>query len=410
MSALPMAGGCILGGYFMEKIGRKAIHIWSCLPLILGWFLIAFSPNTTIILIGRFLTGVSDGLLGPPTGVYIAETAHPNTRGVLIMSTCVAITSGVLGVHLLGTFLTWRLTAFISGLIPIPIAILMFFVPESPTYLVKKGELEKAKMAFFWCRGESRESQKELDELIERQKTLDNSPKLPLMQQMKNVSDPKFWKPTVMISILFFTAQVTGNNAVASYSIKIIQECGLTGDVFDEYLALVFMDSFRVLASVISCILVFKVTRRNLMKLSGFGVSITLLFLCLYLYFFQGNLISPLVVLALLMVYVFFIAVGLVPLSWTMMGEIFPLAYRGLGTAITSLVCYAVLYLVVQTFPHLFDFFGSIIGVLGLYGAMTLFGTVILTLFLPETKDKPLYVIEDNFLPKKDRKKTDIET
>lgn len=146
------------------------------------------------------------------------------------------------------------------------------------------------------------------------------------------------------------------------------------------------------------------------MKLSGFGVSITLLFLCLYLYFFQGNLISPLVVLALLMVYVFFIAVGLVPLSWTMMGEIFPLAYRGLGTAITSLVCYAVLYLVVQTFPHLFDFFGSIIGVLGLYGAMTLSGTVILTLFLPETKDKPLYVIEDNFLPKKDRKKTDIET
>ncbi|XP_045468128.1 facilitated trehalose transporter Tret1-like [Harmonia axyridis] len=409
MSALPMAGGCILGGYFMGIIGRKGIHIWSCVPLVLGWLLIAFAPNVVFILVGRFLTGLSDGLLGPPTGVYIAETSHPSSRGVLIVLACVSTTSGLFAVHLLGTFFTWRVTALISGLIPVPLVIFMFFMPESPTYLAKRGRLEEATKAFYWCRGESTQSQIELKELIERQKNIDEAPKLSLVTQIRNIRDPKFWKPTIMISILFFTSQITGNNAMASYSIKIIQECGLKGEVFDEYLAMVVMDSFRTLASVISCVLVFKLTRRNLMKLGGFGVSTSLFLLISYL-FIQGTTPdSPMIVLGLLMTYVFFIAVGLMPLSWTMMGEIFPLAYRGLGTAITSFVCYASLYSVVQTFPFLFEYFGNMKGVLAVYGVCTLCGTVLLTLFLPETKDKPLHEIEDSFVSNKCKKEIHIQ-
>ncbi|KAL3270809.1 hypothetical protein HHI36_021331 [Cryptolaemus montrouzieri] len=398
MASFPMVGGCIAGGYAMEKIGRKAIHIWACLPLVLGWFIIAAAPNSLLIIMGRFLTGVSDGLLGPPTGVYIAETAQPSIRGALIMATCVAIAVGVFSVHLMGIFFTWRTTALISGLIPIPIAVLMYFMPESPTFLAKIERIEEAKKAFYWCRGTSKESNRELQELIERQEELNNTPKMSLRQQARGLSKPEFWKPTVIISVLFFTSQITGNNAIASYSITILQECGVSGEFFDEYMAMVVMDSSRLISSVISCILVNTLRRRSLALLSGYGVTVMLFLLCSYL--FISPLLSfnsPFLVLMILVGYVCSIAFGLLPLSWTMMGEVFPLAYRGLGTGISSSVCYLFLYLVVQTFPLLLLFFGDIFCVFLVYCVCTLGGTVFLTFFLPETKDKPLFVIEDNF-------------
>ncbi|KAK9885159.1 hypothetical protein WA026_010669 [Henosepilachna vigintioctopunctata] len=395
MSSFPMSGGCLVGAYLMQKIGRRAIHIWACIPLVLGWFLIAAAPNANIILVGRFLTGVSDGLLGPPTGVYIAETSHPNLRGVLIMSTVVALTFGIFLVHLLGTFFTWRMTAWISGVIPIPFAIFMCFVPESPSFLAKIKKFDEAKAAFYWCRGSSEESQKELDELFARQQELENVPKQSIAEIVKSLSKPEFWKPTVIISILFITAQMSGNQAMGSYSIQIIQECGLASD---EYLTMIGIDTFRLLATIVSCILVSKLPRRSLVMLGGYGVCSVLFLLSCHLYLaplFASD--SSIIVLTLLSAYVFLIAVGLVPLTWTMMGEIFPLAYRSLGTAVTSSVCYVVLYLVVLTFPYLLTLFGNISGVFMFYCAFTFVGTIILTIYLPETKDKPLYIIEDYY-------------
>ncbi|KAL3288199.1 hypothetical protein HHI36_002649 [Cryptolaemus montrouzieri] len=405
MAALPMAAGSFSGGYLMDKIGRRAIHIWGSVPLILGWFVIAAADSSTFILIGRFLTGLSDGILGAPPNVYIAETSHPSIRGVLMISTSATVVFGILFVHVLGTFLSWKLTALICGLIPIPFVIFMCFTPESPTFLARKKKYEEASKAFLWCRGTSMESLKELDELLGRQRTINDASENNIMKQIKNLSQPEVWKPLVIICVFFFTAQISGNTVIAAYTIDILEECGLSGDVFNAYFAMIVMDVFRLISSIASLVFVKTMKRRTLAMLSGYGVCASLFLLCGYSYIApKMGISSTIFPMICLVCYVCFIAVGIQPLSWTMMGEIFPIAYRGVGTGLASLTCYLFFFAVVQTFPYLLVVFGNIFAVFIFYGVCTGFGTVFLHVFLPETKDKPLHVIEDHFKSQKKEK------
>lgn len=91
-SAIAMAPGCLIGGFVMQKYGRKFAHYFLCFPAIIGWLSIYLAENLTAILVGRFLTGMKNyvqfrfhvlftfysgfalGLLGPPGAIFIGET------------------------------------------------------------------------------------------------------------------------------------------------------------------------------------------------------------------------------------------------------------------------------------------------------------------------------------------------
>lgn len=81
-----MAGGTLFGGFLIQKYGRKMTHIITCFPYFVGWILMYFAVNLEMLLTGRFLTGLSAGVLAPATGVYIGETSEPKYRGVLLGS------------------------------------------------------------------------------------------------------------------------------------------------------------------------------------------------------------------------------------------------------------------------------------------------------------------------------------
>lgn len=55
-----MAPGCLIGGYVMQKYGRKFAHYLLCVPTVLGWLAIMMGQNVAVLLLGRFLTGESD--------------------------------------------------------------------------------------------------------------------------------------------------------------------------------------------------------------------------------------------------------------------------------------------------------------------------------------------------------------
>lgn len=101
IATLPTPLGCALGGLLMETIGRKTIHMVVCIPCLVGWVLLYFSTTTTHLLIGRFTTGICLGILGPPSGVYTAETSDPEFRGFLLGAISFAITLGEFGLQIL---------------------------------------------------------------------------------------------------------------------------------------------------------------------------------------------------------------------------------------------------------------------------------------------------------------------
>ncbi|RZC34006.1 facilitated trehalose transporter Tret1 [Asbolus verrucosus] len=396
MAALPMAFGCLLGGLIMEKLGRRSTQIITTIPCLMGWITIAFSSDIVTILIGRFLTGLCGGLLGPSTGVYIGETSEPRYRGFLLAAISLAMALGLFFSHLLGTLLHWKTTAIISCIFPILSMILLALVPESPSWLAKKGKTVEAQNAFYWCRGYSDEAKKEASIIIARQNH--NKEEMTIKQRLQDLAKREFLKPLGIIVVFIVTNQWAGVNALTFYTVSIMKKT--LGHGLDEYLAMLIVDIIRVVMSVITCGIMKKIGRRPLALISGIGTSASLFVLSVYTYLTKinpdGYMYYTIIPMTSLVAYISFITVGFVPLPWAMMGEVFPLTNRNVGSSISSFMAFIAFFSVVKTSPAMFDGLGPD-GTFLVYGLVAFSGTIFNLAFLPETKDRTLHEIEDQF-------------
>ncbi|KAJ9592463.1 hypothetical protein L9F63_015879 [Diploptera punctata] len=366
MAALPMALGCLLSGVLMERFGRKTTHQLICVPFVIGWVVISLSRQVWMLYLGRFLTGLCVGLQGPLSPVYVAESAGPQFRAILLAGVSLSVSSGILISHLLGTFLYWQLAAALSALFPLACYIAISFVPESPPWLAAKGRITEAILAFRWFRGYSPESTKELVEMINKHQVQGNGFVNEDKDGIRALLDPTFTKP------FFFS----GVNAVAFYTVHIIRD---VGSGVDEYIATNIIGIVRVIMSAAACVLTRQFGRRPLTIISCFGAAASLLLLGVTLRFGSDACVP----LLLLVLYICFISIGLVPLPWVMVGEVFPVRLRGFGS-------------VVKTAPGIMEAIGAD-GMFFLYGAVALVGAVLMFLCLPETRNRTLQQIENNY-------------
>ncbi|XP_072382151.1 facilitated trehalose transporter Tret1-like isoform X1 [Diabrotica undecimpunctata] len=399
VAALPMAVGSAFGGIFSAKLGRKMTHSISCLPTFLGWLTIFLANRMHMILIGRFITGFTTGMLATVTGVYIGETSDPKYRGFLLGAISFSIALGLFLAHLIGTFLSWQNTALMCSLLPLLSQILMFFTPESPSWLAGKSRFEEAKRVFYWCRGTTDETKRELEVIIDRH--------APVHKKKKSFSEilnqfllPEFLKPLGIITIYIIANQWVGINVITFYSVNIMKD--IVGGGINEYLATLVVDIMRLVMSTVACVLLKTVERRPLALISGIGTFITLLTLTLYTYFVRiyPQISSGYIPLLCLVLYIVFVTIGFVPLPWAMMAELYPLRHRSIGSGFSSIMAFLAFFSVVKSAPSMFEMYGSH-GTFFIFSLVAFFGTTFVYFYLPETKGRPLHEIEDSFKNKK---------
>ncbi|XP_053618677.1 facilitated trehalose transporter Tret1-2 homolog isoform X2 [Plodia interpunctella] len=396
MAALPMAPGCLISGWLMEMFGRKTSHYILCAPFLIGWVLISCANNLTLMLLGRFFTGFCVGLLGPLGPVYIGETSDPKYRGFFLAAVSLAIAIGILVAHLLGTFLSWQITAGISAIFPVVTVVLLTFIPESPTWLINQGKVEAGAQAFTWLRGATPEANAELKGLIDKKKLQDSEPKMSMKEKLISLKSPELLKPLGIMILFFVTCQFSGVNAVAFYSIEIVEKA--VGKGLDHYMVMLIIDALRTVASVIACVICKQYGRRPLCFISGIFTALSMVALSMFLHWKPPNMAwLPLI---FLMVYICAISIGLVPLPWIMCGEVFPARVRGLGSGISSATTFLAFFVVVKTAPAMLSTFGEVITFLS-YGLVAIIGTGILYFILPETRGKSLQEIEEKFRRKR---------
>ncbi|XP_050357119.1 facilitated trehalose transporter Tret1-2 homolog isoform X2 [Nymphalis io] len=395
MAALPMAPGCLVCGWLMEKFGRRNAHYIVCAPFLLGWILIACANNLALILLGRFFTGMCVGLIGPLGPVFISETCSPQLRGIFLAAISLAIAVGILVSHLIGTWVHWQWTAIICCIFPILSVILLSVIPESPTWLISKGQIEDGVKAFSWLRGYGDEARSELKAIIDKRKAADLEPTPTLREKINSLKSPELMKPLFIMIVFFVTCQFSGVNAVAFYSIEIIEKA--VGKGIDHYVAMLAIDSLRTVMSVVACVTCKKFGRRPLCLISGLFTAISMVGLSMFLYWTDGKPTNlTWIPLSCLMAYICAISIGLVPLPWMMCGEVFPTRVRGLGSGISSATTFVSFFIVVKTAPGMMSDLGEVFTFL-FYGIIALIGTGILYFILPETKGKSLQEIEDKF-------------
>lgn len=130
---------CIPIGILTDMIGRKYSMLLMVVPFTIGWLLIIFAKSVIMFYIGRFITGLSGGAFCVAAPIYTAEIAENEIRGTLGSYFQLLLTTGILLSYILGTFVNMRILSIISALVPLIFFVVFMFMPESPSYYLKKG-------------------------------------------------------------------------------------------------------------------------------------------------------------------------------------------------------------------------------------------------------------------------------
>jgi facilitated trehalose transporter len=184
--------------------------------------------------------------------------------------------------------------------------------------------------------------------------------------------------------------------------VSILQKT-LSGGAVDEYVAMGVLDVARLLMSLLTCVLLRRLGRRPLALVSAAGTGLSLLGLAAFLRFSDAagdNVFLAWTPVLLLVAYMCFVSVGLVPLPWVMTGEVFPANVRGVGSGSTSCLGFLVFFAVVKSGPAMFAAIGTD-ATFAIYGLVAALGGVFLYFFCPETKNRTLQEIENEFEGKK---------
>ncbi|KAK0086739.1 hypothetical protein PV326_005462 [Microctonus aethiopoides] len=386
-AAIAMVPGCWISTLLMDKLGRKSAFMIINPIFALGWNILAFANEFTMLIVGRVLCGFSVGLLGATSPVYILEITHPHLRGLLLACLSLAVALGILSSHVLGTWLHWRLTAHLCGLIPILCFIFGYFVPETPSWLLKHDSQVAAFNTWQFLKG--KDSSMEFANL--------NSD-----IHCNHNDEEKSWRelylvkpflmPLFIICVFAFTSQFSGINVVTFYCVKMLTDIVGTDNA---YLATMLLDCVRVIFSIVACWLTKRCSRRLLTNISGFGTALTLFALSACLY---SDYDQPWLSIVFLFIYICTVSLGLVPLPWLLCAELFPDAStRALGSGLSAGFAFICFFGAVKTGPIALEVILPH-GTFTVYGTIALLGTVFLHFCLPETKDKTSDDIKNEFM------------
>jgi SP family galactose:H+ symporter-like MFS transporter len=381
------ATAAIGGGQLSDRLGRRVTLILTSIIFITGALICAFADSFATLLVGRTIVGVGIGLASTTVPVYISEVAPPKARGWQVSLFQLAITVGILAAYIVDYAFApsgaWR---WMLGLAAVPGLILglgMLYLPESPRWLAKHGQAEKALKILARIRGNSdvaaefEEIQSTLAQSVQRGRWID-------------VFSPAV-RPALLIGVgLAVFQQITGINTVIYYAPTILQSAGISS-ASGAILATAGIGVVNVLMTLVSMWLVDRMGRRPLLLIGIAGIVITLAVLG-FAFFRPGGALAEVAVITL-MAYVASFAISLGPIFWLLISEIYPLNIRGLAEGTAAAANWSANLLVSLTFLTLVEALGPA-RTFWLYSFFAVAAWIFSYYLVPETKGRTLEEIE----------------
>lgn len=280
MVTLGAAMVCLVIGTVIQMLGRKLTMLLLVIPFTIGWALVTWATNLSMLFVGRFLLGISGGAFCVAAPTYTAEIAQADIRGTLGSYFQLMLVIGVLFSYIVGSNSTVFTLNLICAAIPLVFGAIFVFMPETPVYLISKGRKEAAAKSLKWLRGSDYDYSAELADL-QAQYESEQKNKVSLVAALSRRSTIK----AMFISLgLMFFQQMSGINAVIFYT-KDIFEAADTG--IDSGLATIIVGVMQVISVFVSSIVVDKAGRRLLLLPSA--VTMSLCTILLGVYFFMKD-------------------------------------------------------------------------------------------------------------------------
>jgi SP family arabinose:H+ symporter-like MFS transporter len=388
--------GCIPGamfaGFLSDRFGRRKV-LFLCAVLYAVSGLLSAIPRTfTEFLLARFVSGLGIGASSMICPIYIAELAPAARRGRLGSLFQLGIVVGI--------FLTLFINAWIQGqgdeawnkaqgwrwmlgaeVAPAALLLsLLFFVPESPRWLLQAGREQEARSILEGVAGPAQAA----EEIAAVKGVLGQEE-----GRFSELFHARFRRPLLIAVVLMAVSQFCGINAIMYYSTKIFTTAGV--GVKNAFMSSVIIGLVNVLFTFVAVAFVDRAGRR-LLLLIGLAIQVVALAAVGWMFHVQAGGV-PLLAAIIAFIAAFAMAMG--PISWILCSEIFPTKVRGRAMSIATFTIWTSCYVVAQTFPMLND--SPAIGpakTFWVYALVSLAGFLFVLSMVPETKGRSLEEIE----------------
>ncbi len=383
------AVGALAGGRLADVFGRRILLIVTALIFAAGAVLCATATSPDMLVLGRIVVGLGIGLSSGTVPVYISEVSPPHARGWTVSIFQLAITLGILLAYLVDYAFAhaqgWR---WMLGLAVVPAGIFalgMVFLPESPRWLAKRGQLQAARAILSRSRS-ALDTDVELGEIVRSLARAEEG------GNWRDLLNPGL-RPALTVGIgLAIFQQVTGINTVIYYAPMIIQSAGISS-ASGAILATAGIGTVNVLMTIVSMWLIDRVGRRPLLLTGIAGMSVTLALLGWVFHSASpAGALSWLAVVSL-MVYVACFAISLGPVFWLLIAEIYPLRVRSSTEGLAATFNWTSNLVVSLTFLTLLQRIGPT-RTFWLYGLFAVAAWFFSYRLVPETKGHTLEEIE----------------
>ncbi|WP_346979826.1 sugar porter family MFS transporter, partial [Bacteroides xylanisolvens] len=329
--------GVLFAGILSDKLGRKLTMVISAVLFSTSALGCALSADFAQLVVYRIIGGVGIGVVSIVSPLYISELAVAQYRGRLVSLYQLAVTVGFLGAYLVnyqllawaesGTqlsvdwlnkiFITevWRGMLGMETLPAILFFIIIFFIPESPRWLIVRGKELKAVNILEKIYNSITEAKSQLNET---KSVLTSETKSEWSLLMK----PGIFKAVIIGVCIAILGQFMGVNAVLYYGPSIFENAGLSGG--DSLFYQVLVGLVNTLTTVLALVIIDKVGRKKLVYYGVSGMVVSLILIGLYFLFGDSLGVSSLFLLIFFLFYVFCCAVSICAVVFVLLSEMYP--------------------------------------------------------------------------------------
>ena len=398
--------GVLFAGILSDKLGRKLTMVISAVLFSTSALGCALSADFAQLVVYRIIGGVGIGVVSIVSPLYISELAVAQYRGRLVSLYQLAVTVGFLGAYLVnyqllawaesGTQLSvdWLNKVFITevwrgmlGMETLPAIlffIIIFFIPESPRWLIVRGKELKAVSILEKIYNSITEAKSQLKET---KSVLTSETRSEWSLLMK----PGIFKAVIIGVCIAILGQFMGVNAVLYYGPSIFENAGLSGG--DSLFYQVLVGLVNTLTTILALVIIDKVGRKKLVYYGVSGMVVSLILIGLYFLFGDSLGVSSLFLLVFFLFYVFCCAVSICAVVFVLLSEMYPTKVRGLAMSIAGFALWIGTYLIGQLTPWMLQNLTPA-GTFFLFALMCVPYMLIVWKLVPETTGKSLEEIE----------------
>uniref|UniRef100_A0ACD5YKT1 Uncharacterized protein n=1 Tax=Avena sativa TaxID=4498 RepID=A0ACD5YKT1_AVESA len=380
--------GALTSGRLADSLGRKMTMRLAAIVGIFGWLTIYLAQGATMLYLGRILLGYCTGVLSYVVPVFISEIAPKDLRGGLATTNQLFICSGCSAAYIIGALLSWR-SLVLVGLVPCAFLLAgLIFIPESPRWLANIGREKEFLASLQNLRGEKADISREATEIREY---IDSVHSLPKAKIQDLFHSKNMYAVIVGVGLMVFQ-QLGGINALGFYTSYIFSSAGFSGKLGTTLIGII-----QIPITLFGALLMDRSGRRALLLVSSSGTFVGCFLTGLSFYFKAQGLYTELIpTLALYGILAYYAAysIGMGPVPWVIMSEIFSIDMKAIAGSLVTLVSWIGSFAISYSFSFLMDW--SSAGTFFLFSAASLVTVLFVARLVPETKGRTLEEIQES--------------